>query len=318
MANVMTVNGPIDASKLGITLMHEHIYMDATREVGGRNGLLNDPELMYEELMLYKEAGGVSIVDQTTGGLRGGTKEGASRDLMPEKHCIAIKNIAKKTGVNIILGAGWYRDLYYPEYLHRTKTNEIADGIIKDIEVGMDGTEIKAGIIGEIGSHTTWISPVEERVFRAVARAHKQTNLSIATHTAGMTVGLDQLDLLEEEGVDLSRVTIGHCHSYNNHEYHLEIARRGAYVQFDRMGETSQFESETWLNLVLKFINAGLINQLLISQDVCVRQNLTGYGGKGYAYIITKLKTKLKDFGITEKQFNQIMIDNPKRALTGE
>ena len=112
MANVMTVNGPIDASKLGITLMHEHIYMDATREVGGRNGLLNDPELMYEELMLYKEAGGVSIVDQTTGGLRGGTKEGASRDLMPEKHCIAIKNIAKKTGLNIILGAGWYRDLY--------------------------------------------------------------------------------------------------------------------------------------------------------------------------------------------------------------
>ena len=89
-------------------------------------------------------------------------------------------------------------------------------------------------------------------------------------------------------------------------------------MQFDRMGETSQFESETWLNLVLKFINAGLINQLLISQDVCVRQNLTGYGGKGYAYIITKLKTKLKDFGITEKQFNQIMIDNPKRALTGE
>ena len=89
MASVMTVTGPVAARDLGFTLVHEHIFLDLTRDVSGRNSLLNDPELAYRELSLYKKAGGVTLVDQTTGGLRG-----HDHDITPTKHALAIREIA--------------------------------------------------------------------------------------------------------------------------------------------------------------------------------------------------------------------------------
>ncbi|MCH2304429.1 MAG: phosphotriesterase-related protein [SAR202 cluster bacterium] len=319
MEKIMTVTGPIEPEKLGMTLTHEHIFCDQSREMGqGRNPLLNDIELAYEELMLYKNAGGQTLIDQTTKGLRGGVKDGATREILNEPHPLAIRNMAKRTGLNIILGTGWYRQPYYPEYINQIKTNELTDEFIRDINIGIDDTDVRAGILGEIGADTTWISPAEERVFRAVARAHTQTGVTIATHTSGMTIGLDQLDLLEEEGVNLNRVIVGHCHSYNNHEYHLEIARRGAYLQFDRMGQMEGYEPNTWLALIVKLINAGYEKQILLSHDICARNNLVGYGGNGYAYIATKLEPILNNLGVNQEQFKQLTIENPKRALTGE
>ncbi|MBN19005.1 MAG: hypothetical protein CL758_05995 [Chloroflexi bacterium] len=318
MSEIITVNGPIKPDDLGFTLTHEHIFIDLTRQGPGRNRVLDDFDLAYQELMFYKNAGGISLIDQTTGGLRGGISEGAFRDLRPNKHALEIQEISKQTGLNIILGTGWYREPFYPPHLNRTQTNQIADDLIKDIQIGIDGTNVKAGILGEIGSDTTWISPVEERVFRAVARAQLHTGLTIATHTGGLTVGIDQLDILEQEGVDLHRVIIGHAHSYNNHEYHLEIIKRGSYVQFDRLGTTNKFEHDAWIKLVFQIIDAGYISHLLFSQDVCLRSDYIGYGGNGYSYIITKLKSELLNIGMTEEQFKQITVDNPRRALIGD
>ena len=313
MGTVMSVTGPVSSDQLGFTLMHEHIFLDLTRDQPGRNAMLNDKELAYQELMLYKNAGGVTLLDQTTGGLRG-----HDNDLLPVKHAVAIRDMAERTGLNIILGAGWYREPYYEQRLYRMRTNEIADELIRDIKEGIDGTDVKAGILGENGSHFTWVSPVEERVMRAVARAHKETGLTIATHTFCYTVGLDQLDILEEEGVDLRRVVIGHCHQYNSHEYHAEIARRGAWVQFDRMGRQALYEHDTWIRMILDMVKAGLVRQVLLSQDVCFRPEYVSYGGKGYAYVIGELRDELLAQGVTEEQYDQMTVDNPRRALTGE
>jgi phosphotriesterase-related protein len=104
----MTVTGPVAARDLGFTLVHEHIFLDLTRDVSGGNSLLNDPELAYRELSLYKKAGGVTLVDQTTGGLRG-----HDHDITPTKHALAIREIARRVGLQIVLGAGWYREPYY-------------------------------------------------------------------------------------------------------------------------------------------------------------------------------------------------------------
>ena len=108
MTSVMTVTGPVAARDLGFTLVHEHIFLDLTRDVLGRNSLLNDPELAYRELLLYKQAGGVTVVDQTTGGLRG-----HDHDITPTKHALAIREMARRVGLQIVLGAGWYREPYY-------------------------------------------------------------------------------------------------------------------------------------------------------------------------------------------------------------
>jgi phosphotriesterase-related protein len=312
METVMTVTGPVPADRLGLTLVHEHVFLDLTRDVAGRNGLLNDPELAYRELMRYKAAGGVTLVDQTTGGLRG-----HDHDLLPVKHALAVRDIARRTGLQIVLGAGWYREPYYERRLWRMPTDAIAEELVRDVTVGLDGTDVRAGLLGEIGAHFTWISPAEERVFRAVARAHHRTGVTIATHALNAPVGLDQLDLLREEGVDPRRVIVGHCQSYPYHEYHAEIARRGAFVSFDRLGLANAYEHERMLELVLAMLRARLGRHVLFSQDVCWRSDYVAYGGRGYAFVATGLREELRGLGVSDEEFDQITVDNPRRALTG-
>ena len=313
MGTIMTVTGPISSEDLGFTSIHEHLFLDLTCDNRSYDAILNDPELAYRELMLFKKSGGVSLVDQTTGGLRG-----HDHDLLPVTHALAVRDMAERTGLNIILGSGWYREVYYEKKLYRMRTNQIADELVRDIAIGIDGTDVRAGILGEIGAHYTWISPVEERMFRAVARAHKQTGVTVATHATWSEVGLHQLDILQEEGVDPKRVIIGHCQSYPHHEYHAEIARRGAYVAFDRLGTVNSYEHELDLMIVKKMIDAGLTRNVLFGQDVCRRSDYTAYDGKGYGYITSRFLEELRDIGIKDEELTQITVDNPRRALTGE
>jgi len=310
--HVMTVTGPVPADRLGLTLMHEHIFLDLTRDVAGKMSLLNDPELAYRELMRYKDAGGVTLVDQTTGGLRG-----HDHDLLPVKHALAVRDVARRTGLQVVLGAGWYREPYYDRRLYRARTAQIAEELVRDITEGIDGTDVRAGLLGEIGAHFTWVSPVEERVFRAAARAQKRTGVSIATHALHSPVGLDQLDILAEEGVDLRRVIVGHCQSYPSHDYHAEIARRGAYVSFDRLGVPNEYEHETMLRLVQRMVQAGLTRHVLLSQDVCWRSDYVAYGGRGYAWVATGLRDELSALGVADEQYRAMTVENPRRALTG-
>jgi phosphotriesterase-related protein len=313
MASVVTVTGPVAARDLGFTLIHEHIFLDLTRDVLGRNSLLNDPELAYRELLLYKQAGGSTLVDQTTGGLRG-----HDHDITPTKHALAIRDMARRVGLQIVLGAGWYREPYYERRLWRAKTDQIAEELERDVTQGIDGTDVRAGLLGEIGSHFTWISPVEERVFRAVARAHRRTGVTIATHALNSPVGLDQLDILQEEGVDPRRVIVGHAHSYPVHEYHVALAKRGAFLSFDRMGFPQPYEHERMLQGIKMLVDAGLVGHVVLSQDVCWRTDYVAYGGRGYAFVADGLRPELRQLGISDEAYHRMTVDNPRRALAGE
>ena len=313
MATVMSVKGPIDADKMGITSIHEHIFLDLSRDAAVKDSMLNDQELAYQELVQYKQAGGTTIVDQTTGGLRG-----HDHDILPVTHALAVREMAERTGINVILGAGWYRELYYPQELQRKKTDQIAEELVRDVEEGIEGTDVRAGVLGEIGAHFTWISPVEERVFRAVARAHKKTGVTVLTHAINWPVGLDQLDILTEEGVDPRRIVIGHCQSYPHHEYHAEIARRGAFVAFDRMAIPNEYERGLLFRNIKQMVDAGLTDHIVFGQDVCRRSDYVAYGGKGYGYLPSTLREDLYAIGVSQKQYDQITVVNARRALTGE
>ena len=312
-STVMTVNGPISADKLGFTSPHEHIYLDLMRDNWSGNNFLNDPELAYEELMYFKRAGGVTAVDLTSGGLKENDQQ-----VLPIKHPLAIREMAKRTGLNIILGCGWYRETYYAQYLWRAKTDQIAEEIIRDVTVGIDGTDVKAGVIGEIGAHFTWLSPVEERVLRAAARAQKKTGVAFATHATRGPVGLDQLDILKEEGADLSRVVIAHSCSYPNLEYQLEIAKRGAYLSFDSQGAWPEHAQVGQVKLLKQVLDAGLVKQVHLSHDICYRSMYHAYGGGGYDFIPTKLFPVLKKIGVSDEQIHIMTVENPRRWLTGE
>ena len=314
MSTVMSVTGPIEAEQLGFTLMHEHLYVDIRRDQWNLENITNDPDLVYSELMQYVNAGGVTLVDQTSNGLKG-----VDQPLFSTKHPLAIKEMAERTGLQIILGSGWYRESYYEPYLYKATTDQIAEEIVGEVTQGIDGTDVRAGIIGEIGSHFSWVSPAEERVFRAAARAQKETGVTLVTHSP-QEAGLQQLKIMIEEGADPSRIVVGHSQSYPHHDYHAEIARLGAYLSFDSMGSLktgNDYDRGVLLRLIRQIIDAGLIDRLLFSHDVCRKGHYTTHGGVGYSYVSTLLFDDLRQIDFTEEQFQQIMIENPRRALTG-
>jgi phosphotriesterase-related protein len=300
VTDVMTVTGPVAADDLGVTLPHEHVFLDLTREYRG-NGLLNDPVLAAAELRRYADSGGRTVVDVTTGGLNGDPA--------------GLRAMAEATGLQIVRGAGFYRRAYFPPELDELSTDAVADLVVRDIEEGTDG--VRAGIIGEIGCDRV-ITAVEERSFRAAARAHRRTGLTITTHAARWPVGIAQLDLLVEEGVDPSRVVIGHCDMVPDHDYHLAIARRGAWVQFDTVQGVHEWDTRQRLDWLRSLADAGFLDRVLLSQDVCLRSDYAAMGGPGYAYVVTTFADRLKEAGFDEADIRGLLVDNPRRMLTGE
>jgi phosphotriesterase-related protein len=300
VTDVMTVRGPVPADELGVTLPHEHVFLDLTREYRG-DGLLNDPDLAAGELQRYADAGGRTLVDVTTGGLNGDPA--------------GLRAMSERTGLHIVRGAGFYRRAYFPPELDALSTDAVADLIVRDIEEGTDG--VRAGIIGEIGCDR-YLSAVEERSFRAAARAHRRTGLTITTHAARWPVGTAQLDLLVEEGVDPGRVVIGHCDMVPDHGYHLALAKRGAWVQFDTVQGVHEWDTRQRLGWLRSLADHGYLGQVLLSQDVCLRSDYAAMGGPGYAYVVTGVAGRLKEIGFDEGDVRRLLVDNPRRMLTGE
>ena len=300
---VMTVLGAIPANQIGITLMHEHFLADLSRKTGEPDHFLGNIKVAIEEAKHFCNAGGTTVVDVTTRGL--------GRE--PE----ALQEIARETGLNIVMGCGWYREPYYYHELYKKTTNQIANDIIRDVVKGVGDTKVRAGIIGEIGCHLHYIQPSEERSFRAAARAQKHTGLTITTHAVRAEVGLDILDLLSEEGVDLRRVIVGHCDTYYDSEYHEAVARRGAFVEFDTIRGKSEFDTEQRVQWIMLLVEKGYLHKILLSQDVCMKSHLRAYGGNGYDYILTSFIPRLKQAGLNNEQIQILLEKNPKSALTG-
>ncbi len=302
---VMTVRGPIGADALGLTLPHEHLLIDLFRISRNRDHRFNDVQLMIEEAARFKACGGGTIVELSNHGL--------------SPNPAGLRQISVVTGLHVVMGSGWYREPYYDHgYIGQRSTRDLADDLVRDVEAGIDGTGIRPGIIGEIGADLAWVSPAEERVFRAAARAHLRTGLAITTHALESPVGLQQLDILEDEGVDLRRVVVGHAATWPDPEYHEAIARRGAYVQFDTVRGLRQYETEQQVRLTLELIRRGYLEQLLLSQDNCIQPHLATFGGQGFTFVPTTFAALLREAGLSHEQVRTLLVENPRRMLTGE
>ena len=208
---IQTVTGAVAPEALGTTLMHEHTLCDLWEWGGGYeyNGILDDEELQAEELARYREAGGTALVDVTT--------IGAGRNPT------GMRRLAEATGLHLIMGAGWYRERVYPREVYELSTNRLADRLIGEFADGADGTGVRPGIIGELGTERFHISPAEERVFRAGARAQRQIGAAITTHT----------DVLRRSGTGAGRATLGGGGAPGSNRHR---PRRGATQRGPRAG----------------------------------------------------------------------------------
>jgi phosphotriesterase-related protein len=307
----MTVRGPLPAHELGFTQPHEHLLLNV-EWIDNRfslDGILDDEALAIDELTAYAAAGGKSIVDLTNIGLR--------RD--PS----GVRRISDTTGVNVVMGCGWYRQPYYPAeaLIDRTSTDALAEHLLDEIEHGLDGTGIRPGIIGEIGSHKDYVSAQEERVFRAAGRAAAKSGLAVSTHSVASPIGLEHLRLLCEEGADPARIAVGHSDSFLFIEYHEALLRSGAFVQFDNIGYrlpvVASLESRL-VPVIAELVRRGWAERLLLSQDVCHRSHLKAYEGNGYDYILVCFLARLREAGIDDEAIHLMTVDNPRRLLTGQ
>lgn len=337
----LTVLGPISPERLGIALPHEHILIDLTcwwmdppeaskkavawapvsletlgalrRDpfISRDNLVLLDPELALKEVSRFKWAGGGTITDVTNVGI--------GRDPW------TLKRIALATGLNIIMGSGYYIGPSHPPEMERKSVEEIAEEIVRDITVGVGDTGIRAGLIGEIGTSDP-ITPNEEKSLRGAARAQRRTGTPLTIHPYPWAKeGLRILDILAEEGADLHRVIMSHMNpTLYDLDYHRAIARRGAYLEYDLMGmefygdslglsTPRDIESVAALK---RLIDEGYLEKLLISQDICMKMQLTAYGGWGYAHILEHVLPMLRKDGVTQEQIHTLTVENPRRALT--
>ncbi|MCY4371157.1 MAG: hypothetical protein OXF41_17435 [bacterium] len=320
---VMTVTGPVDVADLGFTLMHEHIFLDLMRDAWIFTNLLNDPELAGIELDMLRRAGGATVVDLTSGGLREFDNPIMfdQATLKPLPPPLAVRRAAERSRLKIIMGAGWYHENYYKPRLWDLSTDQLTEEIIAELSDGMEGTDVKAGIIGEIGAQYNRLSAIEERVLRAAARAQIETGAGLTTHTTRGVGGLEQLDVLEQEGVDLERVVLAHSGGQPYPRYHAEIARRGACVSFDRMGDLpdmTDFHRDRVLRSIKRLIDNGHTDRIVLSHDVCYAEDLATNGGCGYAWLPLKGRALLeREIGLTDAQWNTIVVETPKRILAG-
>ena len=310
MAHVQTVLGPIDPAALGITLPHEHTQI-ALWQIPDRWDywqLTRDQPVILEELAAFREAGGRSLVDLTLAGV--------GRDP------VWLADIAQASGLNVVMGCGWYRGAYYPPeaLIDRRSADSLADELVAEASEGVGGTGVRPGIIGEIGTDKPWLSAQEERVHRAAARAARRTGLAITTHGVLSAVGLDQLRVFEEEGADPARVVIGHGDSYPVLEHHLAIMERGASVEFDFLGMSfsavERHGEGHVIELLCELLSRGHVERVLLSQDVCHDSQLTRYGGNGYTYLARTFLPRLREAGVSEAEIETMTEANPRRILT--
>jgi predicted metal-dependent phosphotriesterase family hydrolase len=314
MAHAQTVLGPIDPAELGFTLPHEHTAI-ALWHVPNRWDyweLTADEPIITAELTRYRDLGGRTLVDVTP--------PGVGRD--PSW----LVRLARSTGLNLVMSAGWYRDAYYPATLDvdRRSVDSLADELVAEIEGGLAiagaAEPVRPGILGEIGTDKPWLTAREERVHRAVARAAKRTGLAITTHAVMSAVGLAQLDVFEAEGVDPSRVVIGHADSYPDIDHWLEIVRRGASLELDFLGMSftpmERHGEPRIVELLLDLLSRGHADRVLLSQDVCHNQQLRHYEGNGYTYLQEAFLPRLRARGVGDAEIERITVANPRRLLT--
>ena len=203
-----------------------------------------------------------------------------------------------------------------PDRRRRSRFHASRRRPIRDIVEGVDGTGIRAGVIGEIGTEVDFLGPAQERVFRAAARAQRQTGVAISTHCQRTgRLGPEQVAILLEEGVPPDRIIIGHHGDKRHVDHELGLLEHGVYVQIDHVGFRDLQPDEQRARNAKAIIDAGFGDRLLISQDVCFPGHLEWFGGVGYGHLLRRFVPMLRDVGVSQAQIDALLVANPAAVL---
>jgi len=319
MSQLSTARGPIDPSGLGVTLMHEHVFIMTTEIAQNYPEAWGDEDARVADaitrLNALKAAGVDTIVDLTVIGLG--------------RYIPRIARVAAGTELNIVVATGVYTYNDVPFFFHYLGPGTMLDGpeimadmFVRDIEDGIADTGIKAAIL-KCATDEPGVTPGVERVLRAVAQAHRRTGAPISTHThAGTRRGLEQQRIFEEEGVDLSRVVIGHSGDSTDLGYLEELIAAGSYLGMDRFGIDLILPFEDRVNTVAAMCERGHADKMVLSHDAnCYFDALPGELSSvaapnwHYLHIHNDVIPALRQRGVTDDQLRTMLVDNPRKIF---
>ncbi|MCH9010354.1 MAG: phosphotriesterase-related protein [Chloroflexi bacterium] len=338
---VQTVLGLVDPGDLGVASTHEHLLIDfslmlrppvvapetdmtnapLTLENMGwirhnhysnlNNLLMLDEEAAIAEVALYGALGGGTIVDATTIGIGRNPR--------------ALVRIAQATGVNIVMGAGYYVAAVHPADMDSKTEDEIAAQITSEVRDGVDDTSVRAGIIGEIGC--TWpLADNERKVLRASARAQRETGAAILIHPGRDEAAPQEIiEVLAEAGADIERTIIGHLdRTITDLDVLSRLADSGCYLEWDLFGnESSHYPLSDFdmpsdaqrLDFIRHVVDRGFGDKVLMAHDICTNHRLVKYGGHGYGHIVQNIVPRMRRKGFSEETIRKAVIENPARIL---
>jgi predicted metal-dependent phosphotriesterase family hydrolase len=316
---IQTVLGPIKEEDLGVCLPHEHIWCDqnygprfdvmgSTRNPSGFMKLDNF-DLVASELRAFKDAGGGALVEVTCNGW--------GRDLD------MLARLSEAAEVHIISTSGFYIEPHIPYFVDDYSVERLADYITTEVQQGVGDSQRRCGVF-KSAIHRARVEAVELKVLQAVAIAQKRTGAAITTHTTGGrrmevpggTVGVHQLQILKEAGVDPTRLIVGHVDERPDIDVLTTLADEGCFIQFDVIGKEHYLLDETRAELVHALIQRGYVDHLMISHDRNRDYEMKYGGSTGYCHIFETFLPRLRKLGVTEDQIHTIMVTNPARALS--
>jgi phosphotriesterase-related protein len=333
---VQTVLGPIDPEEVGPTLPHEHVLCDVTpphlaaagpeveitlenvweiryhwfRHPG--NQRLTDEGIAARELRAFREAGGRTVVELTSGGLR--------------RNPGGLKRVSEASGVNIVMGAGYYTEEYAPAAVRSLSSAQIAAEIVRDVVEAWPDSSIRAGIIGEIGCSWPWTA-LEQRVMRAAVAAQAATGAAIQIHPGRHPrAPMEIVQFIAAEGGDLRRTVIGHIdRTIFDARDLLDLAATGCMIEYDFFGIESSFypfadidlpTDAGRVNAIRTLAREGFADRVLVSHDICTKTRLRTYGGHGYGHILVNVVPIMRHKGLSAREIETILVENPRRLLT--
>ena len=322
--NIQTVLGPVPVDQLGKTLMHEHVFVSFP-------GAEFDPRYTFDRK---------AFVALAVSRLKDLVALGVSTFVDPcpielGRDVRLLAEVSERSGMHIVCATGFYFEaMGIPPYWRHATVDEIADLYVREIEQGIDGTDIRAGLL-KCSTGAPQISELERRCLTAASIAQRRTGVPILTHTEAGQCGPDQQDLFESQGVPLNRCLIGHSCGNPDHAYHLGIAKRGSFVGFDRIGNVRRQSDDIRAENVVKLIEAGHAERVMLSQDrYCgwrgkffyetseerTREidaaRATGDWPPTYTYLFDTFIPMLRARGVSQQTIDAILTDNPRRFFT--
>lgn len=301
-----TVLGPLNTITLGSTLMHEHVLVDFIGADKVSPSRYNSEEVFARALPHLKQllqAGCRTLVECTPAYI--------GRDPA------LLARLSKASGLNLVTNTGYYgaaEDKFVPRHAYQETAEQLSRRWIREFKGGIEGSAIRPGII-KTGVDAGKLSEIDAKLVRAAALTHLQTGMTIASHTGDGVAALEQLSLLERAGVRADAFVWVHAQNEFQLEVHVPAARKGCWVEFDGIGESSL---EQHVKLVRIMADNGLLGRTLVSQDAGWYHVGEPDGGeyRGYTFLYSRFLPELLKRGFSEMDVQKVMVENPRSVLT--